>query len=314
MSDAATARLIFDRLDKTAAPWYMSPTLWGSGLGAIGGGLIGGLPGAAAGSALGGGAGFAAAMPGLTKALKPVGELAFSTAKAAPGMTTLAIGMPIAFGGMGMMGDPEEKARRKVERRQLASQIGHPMPKYSSAIGSEEDLKRALSIRSSLEKQAAVKGEAAKTFAEHLLKNPFEAGVLAATVTAASMATQAVGSSGGVVAHKAMNQTRLVNREKQYKKMLKADPSLKQEPMSRTFFNTLHKASPYIAKEPFVAAATVRSMLETPSASFGGPPMVSPKQLKELLETEKARQETEFPLFRKGMPSAGSMPSGIYPE
>ncbi len=82
-------------------------------------------------------------------------------------------------------------------------------------------------------------------------------------------------------------------RERRYNQMLDADPSLKKNKMARTYFNVLDKASPYIAGEPQVAAATVRSMLEAPEGYA-----LHPKYMKDILSVEESRQKTRFPVLR----------------
>lgn len=87
------------------------------------------------------------------------------------------------------------------------------------------------------------------------------------------------------------------SRHKRYKAMLKADPTLKEEPDAPKFFALLDRASPYVASEPYVAAATIQSMVATPSLRHGGAPAVTPRMIQEILQTEAARQATRFPLF-----------------
>lgn len=91
---------------------------------------------------------------------------------------------------------------------------------------------------------------------------------------------------------KGMEVGRGLFQDRRYKKMLKADPSLKG-PKARAFFNVLDKASPYIAGEPQVAAATVRSMMEAPEGYA-----LHPKYMKDILGVEESRQKTRFPVLR----------------
>jgi hypothetical protein len=75
--------------------------------------------------------------------------------------------------------------------------------------------------------------------------------------------------------------------------MVQADPSLGNNRMARVYFGVLDKASPYIAGEPQVAAATVRSMLEAPEGYA-----THPKYMKDILGVESERQKTRFPMLR----------------
>ncbi|MHC4214322.1 MAG: hypothetical protein ACYSWP_13225 [Planctomycetota bacterium] len=84
-------------------------------------------------------------------------------------------------------------------------------------------------------------------------------------------------------------------KERRYRQMLKADPTLRREPRSKQFFNILDRASPYISSEPMVAAATVRNMIETPALHERGVPAITPKMMKEVIDLEAARQQTRFP-------------------
>ena len=76
----------------------------------------------------------------------------------------------------------------------------------------------------------------------------------------------------------------------------------KKEPAAKSFkldammsdpIGVLHRASPFIATEPHVAAATVRSMMESPEGYA-----LHPKFVKDLLEIEEKRQKTRYPGLR----------------
>jgi hypothetical protein len=82
------------------------------------------------------------------------------------------------------------------------------------------------------------------------------------------------------------------NEKKFYGQMLKVDPGLRREPGARQMFQIVNRASPYLASEPVIAAATVRSMLDAPA--------LDERKLQQLLTTEKLRQDTEFPWRQSG--------------
>tara|TARA_B100000131_G_scaffold269341_1_gene268633 strand:- start:526 stop:1434 length:909 start_codon:yes stop_codon:yes gene_type:complete len=105
----------------------------------------------------------------------------------------------------------------------------------------------------------------------------------------------AIGGGSQLAAYginKSISKASMRNKSKYYNSMLKADPSLKREPGARQMFDVMHRASPYLASEPVIAAATVRSMMDSP--------VLDERRIQSLLSTEKARQETEFPWARGG--------------
>lgn len=115
----------------------------------------------------------------------------------------------------------------------------------------------------------------------------------AATVVGAG--SHLMGQAAGFAQEKIHGAT----SDRRYNSMVKADPSLKTHPQAKTYFQILDRASPYLASEPYLAAATVQQMISTPSLHDNGVPAVQPKMLQEILKTEQARQETRFPFLNK---------------
>jgi len=222
-------------------------------------------------------------------------------AQIAPGSTALGVGMtgvmgPSAF-GMGGHGDKATKQQETMKRRNLAAQAGGMMMKKQSVNFDINEVRQALAIRRGLEKNASWK------ILNPLGKDaPAVARAAAGALIAGPMALAAglgLGAAGAVTAGtaygigKGTEMARDVLRGRRYKKMLKADPSLRDSRQVRSYFNVLDKASPYIAGEPQVAAATVRSMLEAPEGYA-----LHPKYMKDILGVEESRQKTRFPMLR----------------
>jgi len=91
---------------------------------------------------------------------------------------------------------------------------------------------------------------------------------------------------------KALNLSRAARLSSDYNKMLEIDPALSDDPNSRRMFEVVHRASPYIGGEPVIAAATVRSMIDSPQ--------LDERKFKQILDTEQQRQRTEMPYFQHG--------------
>lgn len=123
----------------------------------------------------------------------------------------------------------------------------------------------------------------------HVLKTM---GTLAAAGVGVGIGQQVAGRLAG----KAEERYRTIGRGDRYKKMIKVDPSLADNPRAREYFALIDRASPYISSEPLVAAGVVQSMIDTPSLRDGGPPTISPKILQEILKTEEGRQGTRSPV------------------
>ena len=187
-------------------------------------------------------------------------------------------------------GHRQDMANLTRQRNMGVQKIG-----LASSLISEEDKRAASSIRRQLEKQAAK-------------QNPL---AIALGVAAASTALGVGSTLGGHLLGKAYEGIRAGDRPNRFRAMLKAEPSLKKERYARTYFNVLDRASPYIAGEPFIAAATVRSMIETPSLIDGGVPSVGPRMMKEIMDAEDSRQKSRFHPFKTVKPFKGSLPSGF---
>ena len=168
------------------------------------------------------------------------------------------------------------------------SPMEYPM-KVASSVLSQEDLNASVRIKNRLEKVAASPWSPAQLAGAALALAA--AGTLAGTVQ--QVGTGVVGRVSERVHARKQNQ--------RFSAMLKADPSLKDEPLARTYFGVLDRASPYIGGEPVIAAATVHSMLETPSLK-GNLPGVTSKALQDILKTEESRQSTRFPLLQERGP------------
>lgn len=238
------------------------------------------------------------------KLLRAPFRLARSAYGNAPG--TMAITTAMApLGLIGITGDPAAKRQARQLTSYYTQQIGNPgMTRLASVRSSQADLEQAQSIRRVLEKQAS--GGPAGALAKMTAKDYFKAGIgvgLAGLTLGAGQQGMAYGL--GVATEKA----RMATREKQFRDVVKADPSLRDEPMAKDYFNVLHRASPYIASEPLVAAAAVRSMLETPEISRDGKGVraVGPKMLNDLLSVESNRQNTRFPILNVTAPKGPSM-------
>ena len=97
-----------------------------------------------------------------------------------------------------------------------------------------------------------------------------------------------------------------LNRD--YKKVLKEDPSLhKMESehgaTSKELYKVLHRTSPYVAREPVVAAKVLKNMMLTPS--------LTPQTFSDVLKLEKLYQDTEMPFFNQG--GHGMKPGDLTP-
>lgn len=147
-----------------------------------------------------------------------------------------------------------------------------------------------------MEKTASVRG-----------KVPLEAGRLLQIGALLAGGGAIIGAAHQAGAHaigKMTEKAREKTRHQRYAAVLKADPSLKEEPLAPKYFAVLDRASPYVAGEPYIAAATIQTMVNTPSLREGSVPAVTPKALQEILNTEKARQETRFPMFNTNAPGS----------
>lgn len=128
---------------------------------------------------------------------------------------------------------------------------------------------------------------------EMMMSDPMKMFLGGAALSAGAMGVGAVGMGAANLLGKGTEFAYGARQKKHYGNMIKVDPSLKQEPRARAFFNVLHKASPFIATEPHVAAATVRSMIDAPEGYA-----LHPKFMRDVLEIEEKRQKTRYPAMR----------------
>jgi len=174
---------------------------------------------------------------------------------------------PLMLEGTGV--DPVQKAMKRGKTKFRAAKLRGAFMKQSF-------------IRQEMEKQAA-KLDAKKMFAlgaglaiaqegANLLRSGISAGV---------------GATGDAF-HRA-------KRTRQWSDVVRADPTLREEPRARTYFDVIHDASPYLAGQPVLAASTVRQLIESGSSTEGGLPVVDVRTIKGILDVEGARQKTRFP-------------------
>ena len=187
--------------------------------------------------------------------------------------------------------ETKNTARQVLENKQLYGKIDSAgtrrvtMRKVAS-IFSREEIEQTQRIADRLEKTASLR--MLNKLSPELLKRM---GMLGAVGLGLGAGTQL--GSYGISKMVAKGRTR--NEKKHYGAMIKADPGLRREPGAREMFNIVNRASPYLASEPTIAAATVRSMLDSPA--------LDERKLQQLLTTEKLRQETEFPWRASGKES-----------
>jgi len=127
----------------------------------------------------------------------------------------------------------------------------------------------------------------------HLLADPKRALLLGAALVAGGAAAGAGVHGIGWLAGRGADVAHRVTKNPQYKRMVKADPTLEHEPRAKQMFEVLHRASPYIAKEPVLAAATVRTMLEQPSYVEGGMPNIHPDLIQKILQIQETRGKSK---------------------
>ncbi len=212
---------------------------------------------------------------------------------------------------MPMTGEAGAKHTQRAARNkaiqsyyQTGKQKRHPMTRLASdnryegltkVAYDESTLRRAAQLRRSLEKTAAPGG----IFANLMKSTPRKLFMLGAGLTAGTAAAQ-----GGMTAiHQGMGAMgRALHGAREtsaYNKMLKADPSLRSEPEARNYFGVVHRASPYISSEPIIAAATVRSMIESP---LGAP---DERRMQSVLGTETEYRKQRYPWAGGGQKAPG---------
>ena len=162
---------------------------------------------------------------------------------------------------------------------------------------SSNDYKRYRKIKSRLEKTASVvnlkraiqsSSPGNKDFARNALA--YMAGATALGV-GAPLISNMIGEG--------MNFARRGRLNRDFDAMIKADPELRSEPQTKPIFEILHRSSPYIAQEPVIAATVVRNMVDAGQLDI--------KKFKDILDVEKARQDTKHPLMRDASRSSHIM-------
>jgi len=81
-------------------------------------------------------------------------------------------------------------------------------------------------------------------------------------------------------------QSRTLNRD--YQKVVKEDPSLKNE-KAKKLYGVLHRTAPQVAREPLVASKVLKNMMEIPQ--------ITPQTFSDVLRLESLYQQTEMPYY-----------------
>jgi hypothetical protein len=227
--------------------------------------------------------------------------------------------------------------RTSAAARGMYEQASHMMSKRSSMnVISSEDLRAYLRTRRGLEKSASAVRQTGREALEEALQKAVKAGIdigkkqgdkstavlgggygvkqvllagmaLGAGGAIAGAGNQAVGFASGQGA----DAVHRLGRNRHFNAMMKADPNLRQLPSGevRQAFALIHKASPYVAKEPLLAASTVHSIVSTPREFHGSKtPNVSLDAIRKVLDVESSRQGTRYPFMQelKGRPDANT--------
>ena len=195
-------------------------------------------------------------------------------------------------GGVGNQGFLRKGVRRGG-RATPNTVVGGPTPRGTSPQDKMRTKMQAKidALQGKLDK---TKEPAAKSFKlDAMMSDPMKVFLGGAALSAGAMATGAVGMGAAHLIGKGTEAFGQSQGNRHFKNMLKVDPTLKKDPKARAYFGVLHRASPFIATEPHVAAATVRSMMESPEGYA-----LHPKFVKDLLEIEEKRQKTRYPGLR----------------
>ena len=243
-----------------------------------------------------------AVLRGGAKAGKVMGAPILAQAGRAPG-AAVGAGMVggLTLATTGGAGQDAPSTKKQFTQQMVAQMAQRPAPayvpqmtRYASSIYSKEDLQRAVEIAASLEKTARVGARLASAVSP--TARPWSEYAKWAVGMTGLGAAAGLGMEGAVAGTtKIKEKMRLAGRNKQYRGMLKADPTLKHYPDAKTYFNVLHRSSPFIASEPIIAAGVVRSMVEAPA--------LDERKVKQILDTETAYQRASRPDIR--------VPSGI---
>ena len=149
----------------------------------------------------------------------------------------------------------------------------------------KEDIRRGMAIRRGLEKSA--------TAVEKTASGGGSLPQLAKQMLLYSAFGTAMGAGGPLAMYgigQVVKSSRKKDENKNFKKVIKADPSLKKEEDAKKFYGILHRTSPYIAREPDVAAKIIKHMINLPE--------VTPQTFQQVIQLERGLQDTEMPFFR----------------
>jgi len=269
-----------------------------------------------------------AAAKGAWGAAKWGGRALIGAAARAP----LATGLGVASMGlvpMSMSQGPSPSQQAASAAMQRQSQ--HFMKAGHVQIVSDEDIRVHNKVRAGLEKQASLRGIARVTQdqLDDALQKAIKAGKKSAKgtpkentyriggergyrlqdVALAGLAlggASAIAGLGGQALGAGVGELgelkHRMGRSRHFNAMVKADPELRQYSHDEVqkVFGVIHRASPYVAKEPLLAASTVRSIMDTPRATHGSrTPVVSPEAITRVLDMESGRQGTKYPYMQE---------------
>lgn len=216
-------------------------------------------------------------------------------------MGAAAMGAPMVPMIQNPLSNPQTLARKYQARQNITGFMEPPMTKLMSSVVSAADFEQSMKIKRQLEKTAAGPKNVGK------MLNPRDllmaAGILGGVGTAVGAGQQLAGHAFGRLEEKVREKS----RPQRFNAMLKVDPTLREEPLAAAYFDVLDRASPYLASEPYIAAATIQSMIQTPALRDGSVPSVTPKQIQEILRTEEARQSSRFPMLKSKTPSSAGV-------
>lgn len=244
---------------------------------------------------------------GLADSAGGVVQRAFTESPFAAGMSTLGGMAGLYEAGSNLTHNVRGQSRAYQARNLVQQGVGNtPMGRtvLASSALSQQDFEAAMRIRDKLEKVAATlpipKAPGKSWGPKEVL---LAAALIGSVGTGAGIAQQAGARAVGALSEKVRAKT----RQKRYQAMLRADPSLAEEPLARTYFAVLDRASPYMSGEPHLAAATVQNMISTPPLREGGVPSIGPKQIQDILNAEQARQSTRFPFLQTKAPQGPAL-------
>ena len=187
-------------------------------------------------------------------------------------------------------------SRKKVQNAfihpSLRKQMGHPLMKTGSAMSKIE---RAARRRFHMEKTGS---------RSQLLQSAKDMGPLARQLLGYGALGVGMGTMAPLAAYGVGKGVRRLNKasvNRDFAKVVKEDPSLKSDKEAHKHYKVLHSISPYIAREPAVAARVIRTMNELPD--------ITPATYNEILRLEKSLQDTAMPFLNvKGGGKAFGVP------